>query len=91
MYATTIHEWAELIRAVAWPIVALVAVFLFRDVIEQVLRRVTKAEAMGIKLTLEKLGSDLPKAELEIRKVKTPLPEVPKPRTKPPSGGEQRG
>jgi len=73
-------DWADLLHAGAWPIVALVAIFRFGTVIESLLERVVQLEGLGLKATLAKLDKELPKAEGEARKVRLPLPRTPKPR-----------
>jgi len=72
-------ELADLLHAVAWPIVALIAIFRFQAVIESLLERLVKAEGLGVKVTLAKLDKYLPKAELEARKLRPKLPAPPKP------------
>lgn len=77
--STSLKDWAELLRAIAWPIVALIIFWRLHGVLEQLLLRLTQAEGMGFKLRLDKLGKELPKAEAEAKKVKPRLPDVPKP------------
>jgi len=76
----TIRDWADLIRAVAWPLVAVFALLKFRGILESLLARIIHAEGMGFKITLEKL---LPKAEKEARQLKLQIPDPPTPDTDP--------
>jgi hypothetical protein len=73
------RDWADLLRAIAWPLVVLIAIFRFHGVLSALLSRVVRAEAMGVKVSLEKLDKDIVKAEVGVRKLKTRLPEVPQP------------
>lgn len=76
----SVKDWADLLRALAWPLVALVAIFRFHRVVESLLERLIRAEGLGVKVELEKLNKELPKAELEARKVRPKqLPSPPKP------------
>lgn len=75
----SVKDWADLLHAVAWPIVALVGVFRFHRVIESLLERLVHAEGLGVKVTLARLDKELPKAEVEAKTVKVPIPPTPKP------------
>lgn len=75
----SIKDWADLIHAGAWPLVALIAIFRFHSVIESLLERLVRAEGLGVKVTLAKLDREIPKAEIEARRVTPKLPEPPKP------------
>jgi hypothetical protein len=72
-------DWADVLHAVAWPIVALIAIFRFHSVIESLLERLVRAEGLGVKVTLAKLDKELPKAEAEAKKVRVPVPSPSKP------------
>lgn len=72
-------DWADVLHAVAWPFVALVAIFRLHSVIESLLERLVRAEGLGVKVTLAKLDKELPKAEGEARKVRPQLPPAPRP------------
>jgi hypothetical protein len=65
-----VKDWAELLHAVAWPIVALIAIFRFHSVIESLLERLIRAEGLGVKVTLAKLDKEMPKAEAEGKKLR---------------------
>ena len=75
----SVKDWADLLHSVAWPIVALIAIFRFHSVIESLLERLIKAEGLGVKVTLAKLDKEIPKAEIEAKRVIPKLPEPPKP------------
>jgi hypothetical protein len=75
----SVKDWADLLHAVAWPFVALIAIFRFHSVIESLLERLIRAEGLGVKVTLARLDKELPKAEAEARKVRPQLPRTPKP------------
>jgi hypothetical protein len=75
----SVKDWADLLHAAAWPIVALIAIFRFHSVVESLLERLIRAEGLGVKVTLAKLDKELPKAEGEARRVRPQLPSVPKP------------
>jgi hypothetical protein len=75
----SVKDWADLLHAVAWPIVALIAVFRFHSVIESLLERVIRVEGLGVKATLAKLDKEITKAEVEARRVKPKQPDTPKP------------
>ena len=72
-------DWADLLHAVAWSVVALIAIFRFHNVIQSLLERLIRAEGLGVKVTLAKLDKELPKAEAEARKVRPQLPQAPRP------------
>lgn len=77
----SVKDWADLLRAVAWPIVALIAIFRFHRVLESLLERLVRAEGLGVKIELGKLDKELPKAEIEAKRVRPKrLPEAPKAR-----------
>lgn len=76
----SVRDWADLLHAVAWPIVALIAIFRFHGVIESLLERLIRAEGLGVKVELGKLDKELPKAEIEAKRVRPKrLPEALKP------------
>jgi hypothetical protein len=75
----SVKDWADLLHAVAWPIVALIAIFRFHGVIESLLERLIQAEGLGVKVTLAKLNKEIPKAEIEARQVRPKLPVPPRP------------
>lgn len=75
----SVKDWADLLHAVAWPIVVLISVFRFHGVIESLLERVIRAEGLGVKATLAKLDKEIPKAEAEAKRLKPKQPDPPKP------------
>jgi len=75
----SVKDWADLLHAVAWPIVALIAVFRFHRVIESLLERLIRAEGLGVKVTLAKLDKEIPKAEVEAKRLRPKQPDAPKP------------
>ncbi len=76
----SVKDWAELLHAVAWPLVALIAIFRFHRVMESLLERLIRAEGLGVKVELGKLDKELPKAEIEAKRVRPKrLPEARKP------------
>jgi hypothetical protein len=77
--AFSVKDWADLLHAIAWPVVALIAIFRFHSVIESLLERLVRAEGLGVKVTLAKLDKEIPKAEVEARRVKPKEPVTPRP------------
>lgn len=77
--AVSIKDWADLLRAIAWPTVALIAIFRFHSVIESLLERLIRAEGLGVKVTLAKLDKEIPKAEIEAKRLRPKQPDTPKP------------
>jgi hypothetical protein len=75
----SVKDWADLLHAVAWPLVALFAVFRFHNVIESLLQRLIQAEGLGVKVSLAKLEKEIPKAEVEAKRLRPKQPETPKP------------
>jgi hypothetical protein len=84
-----LHEIVELVKAVAWPCVALTFLFKFQSEIRQMLtevpnlfRRVRTARGFGFKVELvERLEAILPAAERETPLMQLKEPPVP---TRPP-------
>jgi hypothetical protein len=75
----SVKDWADLLHAVAWPTVVLIAVFRFHGVIESLLERVIRVEGLGVKATLAKLDKEIPKAEVEAKRLRPKQPDPPKP------------
>ncbi|MGB8581377.1 MAG: hypothetical protein WCD47_11190 [Candidatus Sulfotelmatobacter sp.] len=73
----SVKDWADLVHAVAWPFVALVAIFRFHSVIESLLERVIRVEGLGVKATMAKLDKEIPKAEMEAKRLKAKEPGIP--------------
>jgi len=73
----SVKDWADLVHATAWPIVALVAIFRFHSVIESLLERVIRVEGLGVKATMAKLDREIPKAEIEAKRLKPKQPDIP--------------
>jgi hypothetical protein len=67
----SVKDWADLLHAAAWPIVALIAVFRFHGLIESLLERVVRVEGLGVKATMAKLDKEIPKAEIEAKRLKS--------------------
>jgi hypothetical protein len=73
----SVEDWADLLHAVAWPIVALIAIFRFHSVIEPLLERVVRVEGLGVKATMAKLDKEIPKAEVEAKRLRAKQPDIP--------------
>ncbi|MGD0570376.1 MAG: hypothetical protein ABSA78_18390 [Candidatus Sulfotelmatobacter sp.] len=73
----SVKDWADLLHAAAWPIVALIAIFRFHGVIESLLERVIRVEGLGVKATMAKLDKEIPKAEMEAKRLKPKQPDIP--------------
>lgn len=73
----SVKDWADLLHAVAWPLVALVAIFRFHSVIESLLERVIRVEGLGVKATMAKLDKEIPKAEMEAKRLRAKQPDIP--------------
>ena len=81
------HEFVELVKALAWPLVVLVIVLLFSNEIRSLLkempnvvRRLRSVEALGAKAELETLDStsrELPAAEAQAKLLSLPIPQIP--------------
>ena len=81
------HEFVELVKALAWPLVVLVVVLLFRKEIRSLLeemptvvKRLRSVEALGAKAELETLEStskELPAAEPQAKLLSLPVPQIP--------------
>lgn len=70
----SVKDWADLLHAVAWPIVVLILGFSFRSVIESLLERLIQAEGFGVKMSFKKLDKEIPKAELEAKGLELKAP-----------------
>lgn len=78
------HEIVELIKALAWPCVAMYIVVRFQTEIRallnempSVIRRVRSAHGLGVEIELEKIGDELPVAELQAPLLSLRMPSVP--------------
>jgi hypothetical protein len=74
-----LKDLAELLHAVAWPSVALVAVFVFRGAVHEILGRIPfdRASSLRVPGVAEvKLGPK-PKELETARKIKIPAPPIP--------------
>ena len=81
-----IHEAVELIKALAWPCVVLYVVVKFQAEIRLLLnempravRRMRSAHGLGVEIELDKIGDELPLAELQAQSLSLQLPSVPVP------------
>ena len=78
------HEFVELVKALAWPLVVLVIVLLFSNEIRSLLkempnvvRRLRSVEALGAKAELETLDSTSKAAEPQAKLFSLPVPQIP--------------
>lgn len=74
LVSLTMKDLAELLHAVAWPLVTLVVLLRFHGVIQTLLERLIHAEGMGVSLTLDKR---LRAAEKKLKNSKPQLPPRP--------------
>jgi hypothetical protein len=63
------YRWAklavELLNGWAWPIVALVAIFLLRPHVRTIIHRISSMKAMGVEVSLAEASEELAKADFE--------------------------
>jgi len=77
------HEFVELVKALAWPLVVIVTVLLFRNEIRSLLKEMPNAvkrlsvEALGAKVVLETLDSTSKAAEPQAKLLSLPVPQIP--------------
>jgi hypothetical protein len=88
------HEWVELIKAIAWPFVVLYFLVRFHSQIGLLLRempdavrRVRSAHGLGVDIRLDRLGDELTLADSEARQLSLNMPVEPKPKKL--EGGEK--
>ncbi len=84
-----IHEFVELIKALAWPCVVLYVVAKFQTEIRSLLhemprvfRRMRSAHGLGVEIELDKIDEELPLAERQVLSLS--------PRTEPAPDKEER-
>ena len=80
------HEIVELVKALAWPVVAMYFIVKFQrgigallNEMPSVIRRVRSAQGLGIEIELEKIGEELPIAELKSQSLSFREPPKPAP------------
>ena len=76
----------ELVKALAWPLLWLFIVLMFRKEIRSLLselpsivRRMRSAHGLGVEIELDKIGEELPSAELQAPTVSLRMPPLPLP------------
>ncbi len=81
-----IHEIVELVKALAWPSVAVYIVVKFQAQIRQLLnemprvvQRMRSAHGLGLEIELDRIGDELPVAEIQAQSLSLRLPAVPVP------------
>ena len=78
------HEVVELVKAIAWPLVALYVLISYRNELRDTLyempnlvRRMRSAHGLGIEVQLDKLENELPKAQAEAQTLVLNAPDPP--------------
>jgi hypothetical protein len=78
------HEFVELVKALAWPSVVSWIVIMFRTEIRSLLkeapgvvRRMRSAQGLGVEIELDKIGEELPSAELQAQTISLPIKPPP--------------
>jgi hypothetical protein len=76
------HEWVELVKALAWPCVVLIIVSIYQGQIRSLLnelpnvvRRVRSAHGLGVEVELDKIDYELPSAEQQAQLLSLPSPK----------------
>jgi len=80
-----LREFVELVKALAWPLLWLCIVLMFRKEIRSLLRempsivrRMRSAHGLGVEIELDRIGEELPSAELQASSTFS-LPIIPPP------------
>ena len=80
------HETVELVKAIAWPSVAVYFLVRFHSQVASLLnelpnvvRRVRSAHGLGVEIELGRIGGELTIAEQEARTLSLRMPTEPKP------------